>query len=132
MGGNNPTFLIVMVVILAFFFFWTWRNNKKRRQADAEKTAQLQPGVEVMTNFGLFGTVESIDAENNKVRLEVSPGTIVTVHKQTIARIETPADADEAAADATPAATASSAVDEANAAAQAQADQASDTRKNND
>jgi len=130
MGGSNPTFLIVMVVILAFFFFWTWRNNKKRRQAEAEKTAQLQPGVEVMTNFGLFGTVDSIDAENNKVQLEISPGTVVTVHKQTIARIETPAD--EAAADAAPAATASSAVDEANAAAQAQADQASDTRKNND
>lgn len=124
---QNPTLLVVMVVILGFFFFWNWRNNKKRRQAEAEKTAQLQPGVEVMTNFGLFGTVESLDAENNKVRLEIAPDTVVTVHKQTIARIETPADAD---ADAAPVAPTSSAVDEANAAAQAQAAQASDTQKN--
>ncbi|MCL2516359.1 MAG: preprotein translocase subunit YajC [Microbacteriaceae bacterium] len=125
---GNSTLLVVMVVILAFFFFWTWRNNRKRQKAEAEKAAQLQPGVDVMTNFGLFGTIHSLDLENNKVVLELSPGTLVTVHKQAISRIETPASAD----DEDVAAPVSSAIDDANAAAQAQANQASDVHKNND
>lgn len=130
---GNSVLLPVMVVIIAFFFFWTWRGNRKRRRDEEQKTAQLVKGVEVMTNFGLFGTVDSIDLDNNKVVLEVSPGTLITVHRQTIARIETPADA--VAPDAvgtgdvtttTHTSTSSSAIDAANAAAQAQAARASD------
>ncbi|WP_022880846.1 preprotein translocase subunit YajC [Gryllotalpicola ginsengisoli] len=118
--GDNTFLIVAMFVIIAFFFFWTWRNNRKRQAAEAEKAAKLQPGVEVMTNFGLFGTVKSVDAENNKVVLEVSPGNLATVHRQTIARIEEPKPEEPTAA-AADSATSTSAVDDANAAAQKQA-----------
>ena len=36
-----------------------------------------------MTNFGVFGTILSIDEEENQVLLETSPGTVLTVHRQT-------------------------------------------------
>ncbi|HEY0249312.1 MAG TPA: preprotein translocase subunit YajC [Gryllotalpicola sp.] len=123
--GNNYL-IIVMVVIIGFFFFWTWRNNRKRQRDEAEKTSKLVAGAEVMTNFGLFGTVQSLDLENNKVVLEVSPGTFMTVHRQTIARIDGPAaesDAD-APVDAANPSTSASSIDEANAAAKAAADAA--------
>ncbi|MFC4244567.1 preprotein translocase subunit YajC [Gryllotalpicola reticulitermitis] len=123
---GNSVLLPVMIVIIAFFFFWTWRGNRKRRRDEEQKTSQLVRGVEVMTNFGLFGTVDSIDLENNKVVLEVSPGTRITVHPQTIARIETPAESEGTEASTTTAATSSSAIEEANRAAQAQAAKASD------
>ena len=118
---GNSTLLIVMIVVIAFFFFWSWRGNRKRQRAEAEKTSQLVKGVEIMTNSGIFGTVDSVDLENNKVVLETSPGNFLTVHRQAIARIDTPA---EQAVDATtvpgtePGA---SAIGSANAEAQAEA-----------
>ncbi len=53
-----------------------------------------------MTNFGLFGTILSIDAESNKVVLETSPGNTVTVHRQVIARVVEPSEATDAESDA--------------------------------
>jgi preprotein translocase subunit YajC len=53
-------------------------------------------GASVMTNFGLFGTIVAIDNEENKVQVETSPGVILTVHRQTIAKI---LDAGEAVSD---------------------------------
>lgn len=134
---SSSVLLPVLIVFLVLFFLWNWRSTRKRRQAEQEKTSQLAKGVDVMTNFGLFGTVESIDLENNKVVLQTSPGHFVTVHRQTIARIETPADATDATSpvDSAGASSASSpnsttsAIAEANAAAQAQAAGASDQPK---
>ncbi|WP_338069458.1 preprotein translocase subunit YajC [Specibacter cremeus] len=71
-----------------------FRKQRKAKAAQQEKQAQLAPGVNVMTNFGLFGTVLAVDAEENKVVLELSPGTTATVHRQTISKITLPEDAE--------------------------------------
>lgn len=127
--GSNPTLIVLLVVIIGFFFFWTWRNNRKRQRDEAEKSSQLVKGVEIMTNSGIFGTIESVDLENNKVVLETSPGQYLTVHRQAISRIETPASASAGTdTDATEAAPATSAVDKANAEAQAEAAKTADER----
>jgi preprotein translocase subunit YajC len=52
-----------------------------------EKQAAMGPGTEVMTNYGLYGTVRSIDRDTNKVVLEIAPGTAVTVHLQTVTTV---------------------------------------------
>ena len=44
------------------------------------------PGAKVMTTFGVFGTVLSIDEENNQVTIESGPGTVLRVHRQAIGR----------------------------------------------
>lgn len=99
-------FTIIMLAVLAVLIFFMFRNSRKR-QADArELQSKVQAGAKVMTNFGLFGTILSIDEEDNQVLLETSPGTVLTVHRQTIARVVEPKvedDADEAAVvDGTP------------------------------
>ena len=134
---SSSLLLPVLVVFIAFFFFWQWRSNRRRRAEDEKKASQLVKGVDVMTNFGLFGTVESVDLENNKVVLETSPGNFVTVHRQAIGRIDTPAattdattgDTDVAATPVQTTDTTSSAIAEANAAARAQASGATDQPK---
>lgn len=88
-GGFDPT-MILLFVIFAVVIFMMFRKQKKAKAAQAEQQAQLAPGVSVMTNFGLFGTVLSVDAEENKVLLELSPGNTATVHRQTIAKITAP------------------------------------------
>ncbi|GAB3387942.1 hypothetical protein GCM10027568_08380 [Humibacter soli] len=80
---------IVMVVVLAALIFFMFRSSRRRQKQAAELQKQVVPGATVMTNFGVFGTIVSIDEETNKVELETSPGHILTVHRQTIGRVET-------------------------------------------
>jgi preprotein translocase subunit YajC len=83
-------FTIIMLAVLAVLIFFMFRNSRKR-QADARALqSKVQAGAKVMTNFGVFGTILSIDEDESQVRLETSPGTILTVHRQTIARVVEP------------------------------------------
>ena len=81
-----------MVVVLAALIFFMFRSSRKRQKQQSELQKQVVPGATVMTNFGVFGTIVSIDEETNKVELETSPGHILTVHRQTIGRVETTPD----------------------------------------
>jgi preprotein translocase subunit YajC len=76
--------LILIAVALAVFVFFQFRSSRKRARDTAERQKQIVPGVEVMTNYGLFGTIKSIDDANNFAFLEVSPGNVIKVHKSTI------------------------------------------------
>ncbi len=76
--------LILIAVVLAVFVFFQFRSSKKRQRDAAERLATLLPGVEVMTNFGLYGTLVSIDEEENIALVEIAPKTIVKLHRQVI------------------------------------------------
>ncbi|MGW9629327.1 preprotein translocase subunit YajC [Agromyces sp. NPDC055520] len=83
-------FTIIMLAVLAVLIFFMFRNSRKRKAEAEQLQSKVQPGAKVMTNFGVFGTILSIDEEENQVLLETSPGTILTVHRQTIARVVEP------------------------------------------
>lgn len=78
---------LVMLGILALLIFFMFRNSRKRRQEMEKLQDKMVPGAEVMTNFGLFGTLVEIDEANNVATLELSPGNSVRVHRQTLARV---------------------------------------------
>lgn len=80
---------IGMLAILAVLIFFMFRNGQKRKRDMESLQSQVVPGADVMTNFGLYGTILAIDEGDNKVQLETSPGNVVTVHRQTIARVIT-------------------------------------------
>lgn len=80
-------FTIIMLAVLAVLIFFMFRNSRKRQQDLRETQSKIVPGATVMTNFGVFGTILSIDEEDNRVELESTPGTVLTVHRQTIARV---------------------------------------------
>ena len=82
--------LILIVGFLAIIIFFMFRNNRKRQKDAAKLQDQVVVGADVMTNFGLFGTIVAMDDDENKVDLETGPGTIVTVHRQTIGRVISP------------------------------------------
>jgi preprotein translocase subunit YajC len=82
---------ILLFVMLGVFIFMMFRRNKKTQQQQTQLQSQFAPGVEVMTSFGLFGRIESIDEAENKVVLELSPGNLATVHRQAVTKIVEPA-----------------------------------------
>lgn len=79
--------LLLMFGLLAVMIFFTWRNGKKRKQEAEDMQSKLVPGVEVMTQHGIFGTLLSIDEDANIALIESTVGTVLKVHRQTIARV---------------------------------------------
>jgi preprotein translocase subunit YajC len=76
-----------MLVAMVLLLWLPMRRQKKAVAQVKEKQAAMGPGTEVMTNYGLYGTVRSIDRDTNKVVLEIAPGTAVTVHLQTVTTV---------------------------------------------
>ncbi|RDV43483.1 preprotein translocase subunit YajC [Leifsonia sp. ku-ls] len=95
---------IVMIVILAALVFFMFRNSRKRRKEQEETRSKMVPGAEVMTNFGLYGTLISVNEEDNTAVIETSPGHEVKVHRQVLARVVEPTATETAGDDAAPAA----------------------------
>jgi preprotein translocase subunit YajC len=84
----NYVLIAVAVVLVIFMLF----NGRRTRARQAEQRAKIVPGVEVMTNFGLFGKLLSIDELSNVAEIETTPGTIVRVHRQTLTKVVSPED----------------------------------------
>jgi len=80
-------FTIAMLAVLAVLIFFMFRNSRKRKQQMEELRTQIVPGAEIMTNFGLYGTLVSMDEASKVAEVETSPGNVVRVHSQTIAKV---------------------------------------------
>ena len=99
----DPT-LVLIAVALAVFVFFQFRSSRKRTKETAARQAAIAPGVEIMTNYGLYGTVLSIDEDTNMALIETTPGTVLKIHRQTILKAveeETPDVSDAVADEAT-------------------------------
>ncbi len=102
--GGPDFFTIILLVGAGLLLFMMFRKSKKTQAEQVKMRASLEPGTRVMTQFGLFGEIVSVDSDNSEVILELSPGNFATVHLQTISRVITPEDpaaADDAANDET-------------------------------
>ncbi|MFJ7749317.1 preprotein translocase subunit YajC [Arthrobacter sp. NPDC097144] len=96
-GGFSFSSLL-LPILLALFIFMMFRKQKKTQKTVQDQRTQMVPGTEVMTQFGLFGTILSINSEENKAVLELSPGNTATVHLQALTKVVTqqPAAAEDA------------------------------------
>lgn len=81
-----------MLAVLAVFVFMTWRSSRKRKAAAEEAQEKFVVGAEVMTSYGLYGTIKAIDGD--VVSLESTPKSVVRVHRQSIAKLVTQDDSD--------------------------------------
>lgn len=86
--------LLPLVLIALVFWFLIVRPQRRRQQALAATQASLVPGSEVMLTSGIFGRVASLDDET--VRLELAPGTVVRVARQAVVRVLDDLQPDEA------------------------------------
>ncbi len=91
----DPTYILLFVLLGAFIVFQVFQGRKRKRETESRQS-KFVPGVEIMTNYGVYGTIVSIDEERNLVMLETSPGVEMKIHRQTILKI---ADYDDVVAD---------------------------------
>lgn len=85
----DPTFILIAVALAAFVFF-QFRSAKRRKKEAEERVSSIVPGVEVMTQSGIFGTLVSMDHDENFAYVEIAPKVIVKLHSQAIRNAVTP------------------------------------------
>ena len=76
-----------MVGALALLVWFMVRNSRKQRETQMMLQEKLQPGAEVMTSFGLFATLVSVDDETNVAVIDTGDGTLLKVHRQTLTKV---------------------------------------------
>ena len=78
---------LFMMAVLAVLVFFMFRNGQKRKKDAAELQKKVVVGAHVMTTFGVYGTIKSIDDAENIVILETSPKNTLKLHRQAVARV---------------------------------------------
>lgn len=67
--------IITLLALGAFTFIPQWRARRKRR----EQLSNLRVGDKIMTIGGLIGTLTALDVEENRARVEISPGVDIQI-----------------------------------------------------
>ncbi|AAZ56125.1 preprotein translocase subunit YajC [Thermobifida fusca] len=84
-GAGLISQLLMFALIIVVFYLLFIRPQQKRRQQELEMQKSLQPGMEVLTGAGIYGTI--VEVHDDDVELEISPGTRVRMVKAAVARI---------------------------------------------
>ena len=83
-AGGGLISLLPFVLIAGVFYFLIIRPQRARQRAQQDMIRQVGLGDRIVTIGGFHGTVE--DVSDDVIRLEIAPGTIVTIAKQAVAR----------------------------------------------
>jgi preprotein translocase subunit YajC len=87
-------FPIIVLALLALVLFVLPARQRKRLQARTQAMQEsLTIGTPVMTTSGLYGTIAALG--DTTVDLEIAPGVVVTLARQAILEVRTPATADD-------------------------------------
>ncbi|TQN31247.1 preprotein translocase subunit YajC [Haloactinospora alba] len=91
-AGGESILQMIWPIALIILVFWLlfWRPQQKRRQQEQKMQSTLQPGAEVLTKAGFYGTV--VEVRDNEVELEISPGARIRMMKAGIGEVITPND----------------------------------------
>lgn len=76
--------LFVILLVLVLFWFVLMRPARNQQKRVQELQHDLQVGDEVVLSAGIFGIIRSL--EDGRVKLEVSPGTELSVARQAVVR----------------------------------------------
>lgn len=74
--------LLPLVGIVLVFWFLVIRPTQRRQRQQVEMQSALGVGDEVMLTSGIYGSVVAL--EDDKVRVEVAPGTVLAVARGAI------------------------------------------------
>lgn len=85
---SSLLFILAMFALVLFMFL----QSRKRKKQMVDLQSRMLPGVEVMTSFGVFGVIVSLNDNDNKVVLETGKDQTLTVHRQALVKIIDSAD----------------------------------------
>ena len=84
----DPMSLLLIAAAGAAFYFLIIRPGRQRQRKQQEMLTALQPGTEIMTTAGIFGTIAVVT--ENELSIEVSPGVFMRIVPAAVARVVEP------------------------------------------
>jgi preprotein translocase subunit YajC len=78
-------FLIPLIVLFAIMYLFLIRPQQRRRQAQLDLLKQLDPGDEIITVGGVYGTVREV--RDDELTIEIAPGTNVRLDRRAVAAL---------------------------------------------
>ncbi len=85
--------LLFFAAIAAVFWLLLVRPNVRRQRQQVSMQESLQVGDQVMLTSGFYGTLRGL--QDDRVEVELAPGTTVTVARGAVANVVPAADADD-------------------------------------
>lgn len=85
---------IYIIIFIGLIYLVGVRPQQKRRKELEAIMRSLQPGAEIVTVAGIYGTVTEVE-EGETLLLEVAEDTDIRIAKASIARVVTPVAADD-------------------------------------
>jgi len=86
---SNPIFM--MVIVLGIFYVMLILPQQRQRKKTQQMLAALKSGDRVITNSGIYGTINGIDGET--VILKIADQVKIRILRSAIAQVEASEDA---------------------------------------
>jgi len=84
MSGDSSQ-LLFLVAAAGIFYFLVIRPQQKRAKQQAAMLSAIEPGVEIVTIGGIFGTVVEVGEE--RLRIRVADGTELEIARRAVGSI---------------------------------------------
>lgn len=92
-GGSFLVTLLPLILLFGVMYLLMIRPQQRRRREAQALQSRIGPGDDVVTVGGLYGTI--VDADDETVTLEISPGVHARYARPAIARVISRAEAEE-------------------------------------
>jgi len=92
-GGFGGTFLIPLGLMFAIMYFMVIMPQQRHRKTVQSMLAELKSGDKVITNGGIYGTVNGIDGDSVILKISSEPQVKIRIARAAIAQVEASEDA---------------------------------------
>ena len=86
----NGTILIVLAAVALGMWWFIARPQKRKQQALQQAVQAADPGTEIITLGGIYGTVIENDPEETSIIIEIAEGVEMRIARRAIANVVPP------------------------------------------
>ena len=92
-GGGFGGFLIPLGLMFAIMYFMVIMPQQRQRKKVQAMLADLKSGDKIITNGGIYGTVNGIDGDSLILKISSEPQVKIRIARAAIAQVEASEDA---------------------------------------
>jgi preprotein translocase subunit YajC len=92
-GSGFGGFLIPLGLMFAIMYFMVIMPQQRQRKKTQAMLAELKSGDKVITNGGIYGTVNGIDGDSIILKISSEPQVKIRIARAAIAQVEASEDA---------------------------------------
>jgi preprotein translocase subunit YajC len=92
-GGGFGGFLIPLGLMFAIMYFMVIMPQQRQRKKVQAMLAELKSGDKVITNGGIYGTINGIDGDSVILKISAEPQVKIRIARAAIAQVEASEDA---------------------------------------